>query len=167
MGFHNLPIFKSVLPESQMLGLFENVMVEGKNKDTVDSTVLHFEDTIMTYGEKHVSQRSYKDISLDTDEVKLLPNHGLIHYKKGTKEIRMTPVPINLRRGDRDIILYNSNGFLNKVVIVTFGKEHFFLICDEKKYLKVGIIEEDEDGVKCKSHYYQLITHHYRYQNNK
>lgn len=149
MVFPKQPIFKSVLPESQMIGMYDGVEFKLRTKEVLKSTLIHFEDQLVTYGYESYDHRAYKDISLEADELHYINNVGLIYYKKDSKEIKLICAPLDLRRADAEVVLYNSNNFLNKVVVAHINGVHHFLICDEAKYLKVGVIDEEE-GEKCK-----------------
>lgn len=79
-------------------------------------------------------------------EIKLLPHHGFMHYKKNEKDICLIPFPLDNRSQDREIVLYSSNNFLKRVVVTEENDQVCFYIVDEAKYLSRGIIVEDENN---------------------
>jgi hypothetical protein len=77
----NHALRKDSLPNSKLLRIFDYVEIAGKSTKSEQITILHYEDQIFTYNSQNNGMKTHKKIQRDLDEVFMLSNEGMIHYK--------------------------------------------------------------------------------------
>lgn len=145
-----MPIFKSLLPSTKLLGMLEDAKVQYSGSGYEVSTLLHFTDRIMAFSMKNPKNVATLFAQRDSEEVFHIPDIGLLTYKKDTKDIKLFASPLDFKRADKQDVIYSSNNFIKRVVIDKSDKKKpIFYIADEAKYLKKGILDKKEDDL-CK-----------------
>lgn len=90
------------------------------------------------------------------NEVHILPQIGIINYKKNSKDIKLIKFPLEGKHGGRATVIYSSNNFLKQVHVLTQDLNQYFYIMDEANYLSKGelVTEDLHTFIKITDKYY-------------
>jgi len=130
--------------------MLQETTIEKTEKVSENATVLHFEDCIVVYSCSNYLDKVKLKIKCRPSEVMMVPNVGIVYYKKDTKDLKLISQPIKMKQSSKDYVLYSSNNFIKRVIMDEKDGGTVFYIADESKYLKMGVIKEANSTMEIK-----------------
>ena len=136
-------ILKNNMPKDKLLNLIEVSTMKYKGEEPEPWFILHFTNSVIWYSARELGRYEHKKVQHSTDEIMyyLGEEQGLIVFKKNTKKILLVKAPLDVSDKSSTEIIYESQDLIKSVKVNYSNYTYRFLIVDEAKYLKVGVLE--------------------------